>query len=152
MKIISGGQTGVDRGALDAALDLGVEVGGWCPHGRRAEDGKIPEKYAFLVETPQPAYLQRTEWNARDADATLILHAGEMGPGTKATIRLCTRRHKAHLVVDMRDKRLVRETVDFLAANMVNVLNVAGPRESGNEGIGELARGFVTAIIQETRP
>ena len=71
-KIISGGQTGVDRAALDVALELGLPCGGWCPRGRRAEDGPIDPRYP-LTETPWDGYPQRTEWNVRDADGTLIL-------------------------------------------------------------------------------
>ena len=75
-KVVSGGQTGVDRAALDVALDLGYEAGGWVPKGRRAEDGMIPERYR-LNETPSRDYEQRTEWNVRDSDGTL--DAKELG-------------------------------------------------------------------------
>ena len=90
-KIISGGQTGVDRGALDAALHLGVAAGGWCPKGRLAEDGPIPARYP-LAETGSAAYEERTALNVMDADATLILASGPGGPkslkgGTLATHR-----------------------------------------------------------------
>ena len=71
-KIVSGGQTGADRAALDWAMAHGVPHGGWCPAGRLAEDGVIDMRYS-LKETPQPEYLQRTEWNVRDSDATLIV-------------------------------------------------------------------------------
>ncbi|MGO8056497.1 YpsA SLOG family protein, partial [Rhizobium leguminosarum] len=74
--LVSGGQTGVDRAALDVALRLGIACGGWCPRGRRAEDGIIPARYP-LIETPTARYPQRTGWNVRDADATLVIHAGQ---------------------------------------------------------------------------
>src|SRR6266571_9073801 len=80
-KIVSGGQTGVDRAALDVALELGIPCGGWCPRGRRAEDGIIPERYP-LIETPTTAYPQRTERNVRDSDGTLVLTVGRADGGT----------------------------------------------------------------------
>src|SRR5438876_1977372 len=86
-KIISGGQTGVDRAALDVALELGIPCGGWCPQGRRAEDGVIPARYP-LRETPWWGYPQRTEWNVRDSDGTLILAEGEPDRGTVLTREL----------------------------------------------------------------
>lgn len=148
MKIMSGGQTGVDRGALDAAIVSGVSHGGWCPKGRRAEDGVISTIYA-LTETPQPAYLQRTRWNVRDADATLLLHTGEMGPGTKATIGICRELKKPHLVVDMRTREALSESIAFVRLHQVTALNVAGPRESNNPGIQERARTFMIAMLNE---
>src|SRR5262245_48879825 len=71
-RIVSGAQTGADRAALDFAIKHDIRHGGWCPKGRRAEDGQIPERYA-LEETPSTNYLQRTEWNVRDSDATVII-------------------------------------------------------------------------------
>ena len=84
--MVSGGQTGVDRAALDTALALGMPCGGWCPKGRLAEDGPIPQRYP-LAETPSAATAQRTEWNVRDSDATLVILRGPAGGGTGATIR-----------------------------------------------------------------
>src|SRR6516162_5915243 len=97
-KVVSGGQTGVDRAALDIALELGVPCGGWCPKGRLAEDGVIPDRCP-LTETPTKRYPQRTEWNVRDSDATLILAAGKPTVGTKLTVEVCRRLGKPHLVV-----------------------------------------------------
>lgn len=148
MKIVSGGQTGVDRGALDAALDCGVEIGGWCPRGRRAEDGVIPARYA-LVETPQPAYLQRTRWNVRDSDVTLLLHAGEMGAGSRATISFCRELKKPNIIIDMRNREAKDNVIAFLREYSAVTVNVAGPRESGNQGIQERTRHFMSAVIKE---
>mgnify|MGYP006174065873 CR=1 FL=1 len=84
-RIISGGQTGVDRAALDAAMAAQYPVGGWCPQGRRAEDGPIPRDYP-LRETPSAEYAQRTLWNVRDSDATLVLTPGPITGGTRWTV------------------------------------------------------------------
>src|SRR5207253_3037020 len=99
-RIVSGGQTGVDRAALDVALELGLPCGGWCPRGRRAEDGAIDERYP-LTETPWWGYPQRTEWNIRDADGTLILTRGRPDRGTALTARLARQMNKPCLVVDL---------------------------------------------------
>ena len=87
-KIVSGGQTGVDRAALDVALELGIPCGGWCPRGRRAEDGALSARYP-LMETPSDDYVQRTTWNIRDSDGTLILTRGEPTGGTAQTALIC---------------------------------------------------------------
>src|ERR1700730_12095061 len=97
-KIISGGQTGVDRAALDVALTLGIACGGWCPRGRRAEDGQIPPEYP-LPETPTDESPRRTEWNVRDSDGTLILTRGAPDRGTALTAKLANRQAKPLYVV-----------------------------------------------------
>jgi len=97
-KIVSGAQTGVDRAGLDAAMKLGVATGGWCPAGRLAEDGTIPEKYA-LTETESADYKVRTEWNVRDSDATLILNLGPLEGGTALTTELAKQHKKPCLIV-----------------------------------------------------
>src|SRR5512135_124388 len=99
-RIVSGGQTGVDRAALDAARQLGLECGGWCPRGRRAEDGKVASGYP-LRETPSEDYAQRTEWNVRDSDATLVLTHGRPAGGTALTIAVARRLGKPLLVLDL---------------------------------------------------
>ena len=100
-QIISGGQSGVDRAALDAAREMGVPVGGWCPKGRRAEDGAIAACYP-LDETPSDQYAQRTEWNIRDSDGTLVLTFGPPTGGTALTVRLADRLGKRCLVLDLK--------------------------------------------------
>src|SRR5262245_13758620 len=146
-KIVSGGQTGVDRAALDVALELGIPCGGWCPRGRRAEDGAIPERYP-LQETPWDGYPQRTDWNVRDADATLVLTLGEPDRGTALTIRLARERGKPCLVVDLGGGGDVEKARAWLEGNGVGVLNVAGPRESSADGIHERAAEFLRRLLR----
>ncbi|AGA90387.1 hypothetical protein Thimo_1608 [Thioflavicoccus mobilis 8321] len=134
LRVVSGGQTGVDRAALDAALALGLAIGGWCPRGRRAEDGPIAGRYP-LVETPGSDYAQRTAWNVRDSDATLILHRGSLTGGTALTAELAHRYARPLLTCDLSRPLVSAAIVDRLLENSVRVLNCAGPRESGAPGI-----------------
>lgn len=132
-KIISGGQTGVDRAALDVALELGIPCGGWCPKGRLAEDGVIDARYP-LQETPSEEYAQRTEWNVRDADGTLILSWGIPTGGTAFTISCAKKLQKPCLVFDLQKKVNRQRFNDWLNDNNICVLNIAGPRESHQPG------------------
>lgn len=145
-RIVSGGQTGVDRGALDAAIRLGIPYGGWCPRGRLAEDGPIPAKYQ-LVETDAPDYAMRTEQNVRDSDATLILCRGALGGGSELTRRLAESYGKPCLVVDLETSPSEREAIDWLRENQVGMLNVAGPRESSYPGIAAQAERFIERVL-----
>ncbi len=145
--IHSGGQTGVDRAALDATLAAGVACGGWCPRGRRAEDGPIPDRYP-LRETPTPAYAERTHWNVRDADATLVLTRGAPTGGTATTVEAARAFGKPLLVVDLAETNAVEPAADWLQANGVRVLNVAGPRERTAPGIYAEARDFVACLLR----
>jgi Circularly permutated YpsA SLOG family len=145
-KIISGGQTGVDRAALDVALELGIPSGGWCPKGRRAEDDRIPDRYP-LRETPWSGYPQRTGWNVRDSDGTLVLTAGPADRGTALTVRLAERMGKPHLQVDLTAEPSAAAVREWAAAHGVRVLNVAGPRESSTPGIGERAGRFLREVL-----
>jgi hypothetical protein len=147
VRVISGGQTGVDRASLDAANALGLPIGGWCPLGRRAEDGPIPDRYA-LHETPSADYAERTEWNVRDSDATLILHRGPMTGGTRLTAELARRLGKPLLVRDLAEPIDVPAIADWLIANHVRVLNCAGPRESGMPGIGEESQRIFVEVFR----
>jgi hypothetical protein len=144
-QIVSGGQTGVDRAALDLALELGLPCGGWCPRGRRAEDGPLPERYP-LRETSSPAYPQRTAGNVRDSDATLILTRGEPDPGTALTARLAARYGRPHLIVDLAKSPDAARVRAWLDENQIRVLNVAGPRESAKPGIYAQAKEFLRAV------
>lgn len=145
--IVSGGQTGVDRAALDVALALGLPCGGWCPRGRRAEDGAIDTSYP-LTETPLATYLQRTTWNVRDSDATLVLLRRGPSGGTRATIRLARRRGQRCRIVVMGPNPRPGPVAGWLSAAGVRVLNVAGPRESESPGIYRAAFIFLQAVLK----
>ena len=146
-KVVSGGQTGVDRAALDAAMAAGLAVGGWCPAGRIALDGRIPERYP-LRETPSSLYAQRTEWNVRDSDATLILTRGEPSGGTRLTAELAKRYGRPLLIVDLGDAPPLAEVLGWLKEHRISVLNVAGPREESALGIYEQAGKVLTELLR----
>lgn len=142
----SGGQTGVDRAALDVALELGIPCGGWCPRGRRAEDGPIPLRYP-LHETPSEDYPQRTRWNVRDADATLLLFRGQLRGGTLLTGEVARDLGKPLWAVDLAAGPTVQPVLNWLAAHQVRCLNVAGPRESEAPGIHAQAVCFLRDLF-----
>ncbi|HET7294206.1 MAG TPA: putative molybdenum carrier protein [Vicinamibacteria bacterium] len=151
LRVFSGGQTGVDRAALDAAAAAGLSTGGFCPRGRLAEDGTVPDRYP-LQETPSPDYAQRTEWNVRDSDATLILARGALRGGTAFTLEVARRLGRPALVVDL-SRRPQPDTVHaFCSAHGVRTLNVAGPRESVAPGIYAEARAFLEAVFSGAGP
>ncbi len=133
-RMVSGGQTGVDRGALDAAIALGIPHGGWCPRGRLAEDGRIPGRYE-LRETASADYPKRTEQNVVDSDGTLIVSRGPLSGGTLLTWQLAEKHFKPCLVVDIDRPHSPEQVGQWLAACRIRVLNVAGPRESQHPGI-----------------
>ena len=137
-KIVSGGQTGVDRAALDVALELGIPCGGWVPRGRRAEDGRIPPIYP-MRETESRGYGTRTRLNVRDSDATLILTRGAPTGGTALTVDSARRLKRPYLVVDLAGEIDLSAVRKWLVAHGVRVLNVAGPRESTPLGIYRIA-------------
>jgi Icc protein len=145
-RLISGGQTGVDRAALDAADALGLEIGGWCPKGRRTEDGTLPAYYP-LRETPQERYAQRTEWNVRDADATVIVASRPLRGGTALTADIARRLDRPLLIVDPGRPADPASFEQWLAAHEIAILNVAGPRESSQPGIGGAARSLLTNLL-----
>jgi hypothetical protein len=150
LKIVSGGQTGVDRAALDVALSLGIPCGGWCPRGRRAEDGPIPARYP-LAETPTARYPERTAWNVRASDGTLVLHAGKPRGGTALTLRLLARQRKPMLQLDLDAGPDPGALVRWMAAHAIRVLNVAGPRESECPGVGSRAKRFLEEALKPLR-
>jgi hypothetical protein len=144
--IISGGQTGVDRAALDLALERGLPCGGWCPKGRRAEDGPLPDRYP-LRETTSAAYPQRTALNVRDSEGTLILTRGEPDRGTALTRELAERYGKPCLALDLAHNPDPQEVRAWAEAHGVQKVNVAGPRESAQPGIYGAAKGFLEAVL-----
>lgn len=148
-RLVSGGQTGVDRAALDAGLAAGVPVGGWCPRGRLAEDGKIPARYP-LRETPDSDPAQRTAWNLRDSDGTLILHRRGLAGGTALTADLARRRGRPLLVIDLDRAPAPADIREWLRGQGIRVLNVAGPRESQDPGIAAVARALLRRVLEQS--
>jgi hypothetical protein len=148
-RIVSGGQTGVDRAALDLALELGINAGGWAPKGRMAEDGPLPERYR-MTETPSDDPAQRTEWNVRDSDATLIISDGELNGGSALTAELTARLRRPCFHADL-SKKTMTELIDeigaWLAAGHFQVLNIAGPRLSKDPDIYEKAREVLRTVF-----
>jgi hypothetical protein len=142
VRIVSGGQTGVDRAALELGRRVGIPIGGWCPAGGWAEDlTEPPGLLALFPEmkpTPSADTRQRTRWNVRDSDATLILvRDGVVSPGTALTIELAEELGRPHLVADVHEVDIVRTWLDQLPPG--TVLDVAGPRESQAPGIHDAA-------------
>ncbi|OGU18634.1 MAG: hypothetical protein A2X85_17500 [Geobacteraceae bacterium GWF2_54_21] len=134
-KVVSGGQTGVDRAGLDAAVNAGYPIGGYCPKGRLAEDGTIPEKYP-MIEMDTAEFCYRTEKNVQDSDGTLILNKGKLTKGTKLTHQYAAKHGKPSLVVQLDDAEIIKpeHVVRWIEGQHINVLNVAGPRESKHPG------------------
>ncbi|MHC1767444.1 MAG: putative molybdenum carrier protein [Verrucomicrobiia bacterium] len=145
-KIISGGQTGADTAALDFALQHGIPHGGWCPKGRSAEDGRIPDKYA-LQETKTSRYAERTRLNVQDSDGTLIFSRVPLSGGTILTADLCQRMGKPTIVIEptssIEDGAV--QVRQFLETHSIRVLNVAGPRASTDPSV----YGFTKAVLRE---
>lgn len=132
MKIISGGQTGVDRAALDAAIKHNIDCGGWCPDGRLDELGKIPDRYP-LRELPHGSFDERTCANVRDSDASVLFHFRELTGGTKYAAERCRDLGKAFLSIDAAKisvKDAVQAIVDLMSVRKIEVLGIGGPRAS----------------------
>jgi len=147
-KVVSGGQTGADRAALDVAIELGIPHGGWCPQGRRAEDGPIAARY-LLQETKSADHAVRTQWNVIESDATLILYLGPISGGTELTRKLARRHSRPCLLVDLEDPLDAAEVRHWLTDHRVRVLNVAGPRESTCPGIGNCTEQFLRQVFAD---
>jgi hypothetical protein len=132
MKIISGGQTGVDRAALDIALKHGVDCGGWCPAGRLDEFGKIPDRYP-VMELEQGSFAQRTWQNVKESDGTVIIYSDELRGGSEYTVECCNQLQRPHVLIDAAKvpaNAAARLIVDFIRERKIDILNVAGPRQS----------------------
>ena len=135
LKIVSGGQTGADRAGLDWAIKHAIPYGGWCPKGRRAEDGTIPGQYK-LQQTPSANYLPRTEWNVRDSDGTVIFSVGKRLSGNSFEVIEFAIKHRKpylHLSAVFKDDA-ASELRQWMRENHIRVLNVAGPRASKEIG------------------
>ncbi len=151
MKIVSGGQTGVDRAALDAALESGVDAGGWCPQGRLSEDGVIPAKYP-VIELSNSDYQQRTKQNVIDSDGTAIIYFRHPTGGTKQTIHFCIEEKKPYVLVDAEDMatdKAAAKISRFISEKSVFVLNVAGPRISGEARGYEYAKEVIKKVLSD---
>jgi predicted Rossmann-fold nucleotide-binding protein len=146
--VISGGQTGVDRAALDVALDLGLACGGWVPRGRRAEDGPVPAHYP-LKEATSPAYADRTRLNVRDSDATLIVTRGTPTGGTALTVACARQLGRPVFIADLDEGADAEAVRAWLEHHQVSVLNVAGPRDSSAPGIYDDAVGFLRGLLEQ---
>jgi hypothetical protein len=144
-KLVSGGQTGADRAALDFAIDHHIPHGGWCPAGRLSEDGPIPSRYC-LTEIPSSAHSQRTEWNVRDSDGTVVFSVEPtLTGGTQETLTFARKHHKPmlHLCQHAGPSASEAELLRFIRDNRIHVLNVAGPRASEEPGVAAFVRGVL---------
>ena len=153
-KIISGGQTGADRAALDVAIALDIPHGGWIPKGRKTEDGILPDKYK-LQEMPTASYPKRTEKNILDSDGTLIFSRGKLTGGSALTRKLAKQHERPWLHVDL-DKVVGTGAVHIIAVwideNDIEILNVAGPRASKDPGIHDFVMGILEAVLNNENP
>lgn len=162
-KIISGGQTGVDRAALDVAIDLDIQYGGWCPKGRLDENGTIPSKYKNLEElngtfsNDKENYDTRTKKNIQNSDGTLIILPSlslltRIKDGTFLTIEEASSSKKPYLIVDISaGAEAINLCTNWMRENDIITLNIAGPRESNCPGIYSLSREFLRNLISELR-
>jgi hypothetical protein len=151
-KIISGGQTGVDRGALDACRELNFPCGGWCPAGRTAEDGPIAMLYP-LIELRSPYYDDRTRRNIVESDATLIISNGKLSGGTLLTANYAKQIGRPVFIFELSPffiDSTFENLSDFLEGNQVQTLNVAGPRASQWDKAYDNAKHIVKQLIRRT--
>jgi hypothetical protein len=152
MKIISGGQTGADRAALDAAIELRIPHGGWLPKGRKAEDGRLATCYR-LLELDTYRYRDRTLKNVVESDGTLIVSFGPLTGGSALTEALCIRSDRPclHLNMDYVSIDSAVTTLEqWLAAHRIKTLNVAGPRASSDARIYETVKNILLKINWDT--
>jgi len=163
-KIITGGQTGVDQAALRAARDCGFDIGGWCPPGRECEAGIIPAEFP-LQETPgerSPEAMdvprsQRTEWNVRDSDGTLVITEGNanwsgartLDVGTRWAMQCAEIYGKALLVSDVTDPQATEKIREWIERTPIKVLSVGGPAESTSPGIGDRAYRLLRGVFED---
>jgi hypothetical protein len=151
-KIVSGGQTGADRAALDVALEIGLVVGGWVPKGRQAEDGVVAARYPNLRETESGDPAVRTQLNVRDSDATVLLSHGALEGGSALTLELANRLGRPVLHLDLRAASIqeaAQRLRDWLSIARPQTLNVAGPRSSKDPEIFEATRQVLLLALAE---
>ena len=149
-KIISGGQTGADRAALDVAINLGIPHGGWVPKGRRTEDGKLGDKYQ-MKEMPTFNYPDRTEKNVLDSDGTLILSHGKLTGGSSLTRKLAKEHNRAWIHIDMDSlsvHQAARTIRTWISRHEIGILNVAGPTAGKDPEIYEAATTVLKAVFE----
>jgi hypothetical protein len=146
-KIVSGGQTGVDRAALDFAIRNGIAHGGYCPKGRRSESSRIPDKYS-LIETSSSDYPMRTALNVQHSDGTLIISRGHPTGGTKLTVNNCISRQKERFIIDANRKVKVDEFLQWVREKKIGILNVAGPRDSKQSGIAKDTKRILAELFE----
>lgn len=151
-KIISGGQTGADRGALDAAIACGVQYGGAIPKGRRTEDGPLPQRY-MLQEMATTSYPVRTEKNVMDGDGTSIISHGPLSHGSFLTQKLAIEHGRPCIHIDLNKlthQNAVENLLTFIRENSIEILNIAGSRASGDPEIYDAVYHIVTSILGRT--
>jgi hypothetical protein len=149
-KIISGGQAGADRAAWDAAIEAGIATGGFVPAGRQEEDGPIAGKYPGLTETTSPDPAERTRLNVTDSDGTLLFSHGPPTGGSRLTAELAEQYVKPLLHIDLAAVPLengLKRAADWIEANKIEVLNIAGPRASEDPSIYQAVREFLNELF-----
>lgn len=146
-KVVSGGQTGVDRAALDAAMEQGIACGGWCPAGRLADDGVIPDRYP-VRETADMDHTVRTEHNVRDSDGTLMFYRGTLQGGTAYAVLMARHLRRPVMAINMDQPFDADAIIDWLAGNRIGVLHIGGQRESSSPGIYEAARACIRELLE----
>ena len=150
-KLVCGGQTGVDRAALDAALAAKFPCGGWIPGDRMAEDGVIPDRYPLII-LPNGSYRQRTRLNVVDSDGTAILYSDALKGGTRLARNLCALLNRPYILIDARETpgaiEAAKAVVKFIEQNRIETLNVAGPRASGWPAGYRFAFDVISGVIK----
>jgi hypothetical protein len=151
-KVISGGQTGVDRAALDAALAASFPCGGWCPEDRRAEDGPIAASYPLLA-MPGGGYAERTRKNVMDSDGTAVIYFGDLEGGTELAAYLCMKNSRPYKLIDGDEvsvERAIQLMTRFVRDRQVAILNVAGPRATQRPQAYAYARAVISGLLVRT--
>lgn len=152
-KIISGGQTGADRGGLDAAIALDIPHGGWCPKDRRSESGPIPLVYD-LTETKVSDYTDRTEKNILGSDGTIVFTNGSLTRGSSSTINLAQTHRKPCLYIDFSTTdhlTALTKCKDWIHKHNIAIINIAGSRESSSPGLQERVKDFLLLLLKDEK-